>query len=188
MAQDNYRGFKMNLDEIRACLDKNHPSKFYLAEFDEVTWKEFWVNGNGQMMGVHETEKGRMETLARKIRPGDFFLCYLKQNRWVGLLRVENWFEKYDKFKHPLIWEENAYSIRFRVKPLIRLDIQKSVKMESLRGMVSFFPQDDTKKTYRGLLRSPLCEIKKKPSNDAETIVDRIVQAKGKTDWLLWAN
>ena len=68
----------------------------------------------------------RQRRQAQRVVPGDLFFCYLTRlSRWIGLLRVEgHMFED----KAPIfVPNEDPFSIRFRVSPLIWLSLDNAV-------------------------------------------------------------
>jgi hypothetical protein len=57
---------------------------YWLDLFTAVTWQEF-LQAGGKVSGFRES---RWSTL-QKIKPGDYFLCYVTGiSRWIGLLEV----------------------------------------------------------------------------------------------------
>jgi hypothetical protein len=68
----------------------------------------------------------RHKNMAGRIKPGDFFVCYMTRlSRWCGVLEV---------IEGPLIDdtpifvpENDPFVVRFRVKPTVWLDIEKGI-------------------------------------------------------------
>ena len=59
--------------------------KYWLDLFTGQTWEEFLTNG-ATVSGFRETR----EKMARKIKPGDFLLCYVTGiSRFIGVLKVD---------------------------------------------------------------------------------------------------
>lgn len=109
------------------------------------TWKEFQTAGC-KTSGFREHNWNR----AKRIRPGDIFLCYLVGvKRWVGLLEVTS-----ERFKDETrIYEEELFPVRFTVKPLVILPPEHGVPMEELAGKLSFYPLDATSRQWSGRVR-----------------------------------
>ena len=68
----------------------------------------------------------RQEALAKRIRPGDRFVCYMaKLSRWIGVMEV---IEPYFIDPSPLfLAEDDPFIVRFRVRPIIWLPRDKTV-------------------------------------------------------------
>ncbi len=139
---------------------------YALNLFTGTTWKEFQDNGC-TVTGFRE--KDRNITMAAKIKPGDFFLCYLTGvSRWAGLLKVESEHYLDDQNR---IWNEEMFPVRFKVKPEIILRPEFAVPMEKLAGQLSFY----TTKTWSGAVRSSLRIY---DEEDAKKIVAALEQAR----------
>lgn len=78
------------------------------------TWDEFRKAG-ANISGFRE----RMRPNARRVKPGDVFLCYLTGvMRWVGALEVI----KPTTDVSP-IWALDAFPVRFAMRPLVLLSL-----------------------------------------------------------------
>jgi hypothetical protein len=120
---------------------------YWLDSFTGTTWDEFRRAG-ATISGFRETQLRN----SAKVRPGDTFLCYLTGvKRWVGALEVIG--PSADR-RH--IWSEDDYPVRFDVKPLILLDPEFGIPMESLQGQVSFFANEADRGRYKGIVRKSL--------------------------------
>ncbi len=77
--------------------------------------------------------------MAERIKPGDVFVCYLTRlSRWFGLLEVLNGPFIDDK---PIFDKENdQFVVRFRVRPMVWLDIDKGIPIhdDAIWGGLSF--------------------------------------------------
>lgn len=83
--------------------------------------------------------RNRHKNIAGKIKPGDVFVCYLTRlSRWFGLLEVvEGPFSDY----MPIFVKENdPFTVRFRVRPMVWLDIEKGIPIheDSIWTALSF--------------------------------------------------
>ena len=103
----------------------------------------------------------RQLNAASRIHPGDRFLCYMtKLSRWMGVLEVES---ECFQDETPLFYEENdPFTVRFKVKPLIWLPKEKAVPIheDGVWGQLSFtreHPKNSSR--WTGKLRSSLVEI-----------------------------
>ncbi len=94
---------------------------YYIDLFSPDTYQTF-TNSDKTVSGFRATQKN----LASKIRPGDKFICYLtKLKRWVGVLEVTSDYFIDDK---PIFTSvADPFVIRFNVKPLVLLPLDKSI-------------------------------------------------------------
>ena len=68
----------------------------------------------------------RNKNMAERIKPGDVFVCYLTRlSRWFGLLEVIE--GPFIDNKPVFVAENDPYVVRFRVRPILWLDIDKSL-------------------------------------------------------------
>src|SRR5436190_12565642 len=90
---------------------------YYLDLFSPATWEAF-LRSRQNVSGF----KPRQLALARRIQPGDKFLCYMtKLSRWCGVLDVEQGPFQDDT---PIFADENdPFTVRFRVTPTICLPV-----------------------------------------------------------------
>ena len=102
---------------------------YWLNLFTGKTWKEFRAAG-AKLTGFREHNRAR----SKRIRTGDAFVCYLVGvKRWVGLLEIQS-----EAFHDETpIYEEEVFPVRFKVNPLVTLDPEHGVPMESLAGKSS---------------------------------------------------
>ena len=116
---------------------------YWLDLFSGTTWEEFHRAGNN-VTGFREKQRTR----AGKVKAGDIFLCYLTGvMRWVGALEVIG-----PSQDNRPIWSHD-FPVRFDVKPLIILDAECGIPMESLKGRVSFFLEDSDRGKFKGIIR-----------------------------------
>jgi len=93
---------------------------YYLDLFTPDTWAGFRRNG-GTISGFRE----RQIKSADKIKPGDIFLCYLvRVSRWCGILKVTS---VHFTDNAPIFSDPDPFTVRFRVDPLIVLDLEQSI-------------------------------------------------------------
>ncbi len=86
---------------------------YWIDLFTGTTWDQFQKAG-AHITGFRERQRKR----AKKVQPGDIFLCYLTGVKmWVGLLEVTS--EMYEDDSQ--LWTEEVFPIRLRVKPLVML-------------------------------------------------------------------
>lgn len=117
---------------------------YWLDLFTGTTWDEFRKAG-ANITGFRE----RMRPNARRVKPGDVFLCYLTGvMRWVGALEVV----KPTTDTSP-IWAFDAFPVRFTVKPLVMLDPEYGVPMETFEGKLDFFGGPQHRGGFKGFLR-----------------------------------
>jgi hypothetical protein len=119
---------------------------FWLDLFTGTTWQEFQAAG-AAVSGFRDHNWKR----AQNIKPGDVFLCYMVGvSRWVGLLRVES-----ERFRDDsVIFRDETFPVRFRVKPEVILSPEHGVPMELLKGKLTFYPSDMTGPQWSGHVRS----------------------------------
>ena len=68
----------------------------------------------------------RHKNMAERIKPGDVFICYLTRlSRWFGLLEVIE--GPFIDNKPVFVAENDPFVVRFRVRPILWLDIDKSI-------------------------------------------------------------
>lgn len=138
---------------------------YWLDLFTGTTWREF-----GQAGATITGFRARHSALAKRIQPGDIFLCYLTGvMRWVGA--IENQGHTSDMKQ---IWKEEAFPVRFAVKPLVLLDPEHGVPMGELEGRVKFYAGPKDKGKFKGIVRSSLNAISQK---DGELILSLLHSA-----------
>jgi hypothetical protein len=143
------------------------PSRnFWLDLFTGTTWKEF-LDAGAKVSGFRES---RWTTL-QKIRKGDYLLCYLTGvSRFIGVLEVES--EPYKDTS--VIWKDQPFPCRVRVRPVITLTPEIAVPVYDLRDRLSCFLEASSPVAWTGHFRgSP---TKWKPS-DGEAVVAALQDA-----------
>lgn len=104
---------------------------YWLDLFTGVTWDEFKAAG-GRVSGFRES---RWKTV-QKIKPGDYFLCYLTGvSRFIGILEVTD--IPYRDSKP--IWKDEDFPCRLKVKVVAELEPDTAVPVLELRDRLTFF-------------------------------------------------
>ena len=109
----------------------------------------------------------RHKNLAQRINAGDKFVCYMtKLSRWVGVLEILS--ESYID-DSPIFYPKNdPFVVRFRVKPIVLLDVEKGIPIhEDLIWQSLSFTRDLEKKSiaWTGKVRGSLVQL---DDNDGE--------------------
>lgn len=117
---------------------------YWLDLFTGTTWDEFRKAG-ANISGFRE----RMRSNARRVKPGDVFLCYLTGvMHWVGALEVIG-----PTTDTSPIWALDAFPVRFSVKPLVMLDAEYGVPMDRFEGRLDFYGGIEHRGGFKGFLR-----------------------------------
>lgn len=139
---------------------------YWLDLFTGRTWKEFRDYG-ANVSGFRE----RRRNTVKSIKPGDIFLCYLTGvMRWIGALEVIG--PSQDTRK---IWSLDDFPERLEVRPIVLLDPEYGIPMDTLKGKVEFFKDDSDQQYFKGFLRGSPNKFRK--SEDGALIVTLLKQA-----------
>jgi hypothetical protein len=94
---------------------------FFLNLFTPETWEAFQAHG-ATVSGFRH----RQRRIAReRVHQGDTFLCYLVGlSRWCGVLEIIS--EVYED-DTPIFEDPDPFTWRFKVKPLVCLDVQRAI-------------------------------------------------------------
>jgi predicted RNA-binding protein len=144
-------------------MDRN----YWLDLFTGKTWEEFLRNG-ASVSGFKE----RRRNIAKRIRPGDYLICYLTGlSRFIGVLEVlsESYFDD-----HTRIWEDQPFPVRFKVKVVYALSAKTAIPVHDLKDRLSIFRHQRTPRAWSGFFRGSPVQFK---SEDAEVIVEAIKDA-----------
>lgn len=147
---------------------------YYLDLFSPETYEAF-TRSPRDISGF----RSRHEGLARRVQIGDKLICYMtKLSRWIGVLEVtENYFKDDTPIFYP---EEDPFVIRFRVRPLAWLPVEKSVPIKDARiwDALSFTRGvEQNSPRWTGKLRASLNQL---DESDGRFIEDFIIaQAAG---------
>jgi hypothetical protein len=139
---------------------------YWINLFTGTTWQEF-LDAGGKVSGFREN---RWRTVQR-IKPGDFFLCYLTGvSRFIGVLEVTS--EAY-KDTAP-IWKDAVFPCRIGVRVIISLTPETAVPIHELRDELSIFQNLKSPHAWTGKLRGSPAKWKKA---DGEAIVAALHEA-----------
>lgn len=95
---------------------------YVLDLFTPETWRAFRNHG-ADITGFSAAHRSRARNL---VRPGDRFVCYLvRLSRWCGLLEVTS--ELFEDDTPIFRAQEDPWTTRFRVKPLVTLDEERAI-------------------------------------------------------------
>ncbi len=141
---------------------------YWLDLFTGGTWTEFKTAG-ATVSGFRES---RWITVQR-IKPGDYFLCYLTGvSRFIGVLEVTD-VPYRDKTR---IWKDEDFPCRLKVQVVAELTPDTAVPVLELREKLSFFENPTSLHAWTGHFRAS--PAKWSPA-DGETVVQAILEAKG---------
>jgi len=92
---------------------------YWLNLFSGATWKEFMKTG-GKVTGFRSSRW----KMVRKIKKGDYFLCYITgTSRFISILEVVS-----EAFKdNSPIWTDEDFPCRLKVKPVVELTFETAV-------------------------------------------------------------
>lgn len=139
---------------------------YWLDLFTYKTWQEFLDKG-GNVSGFSENRWG----IVKKIKEGDFLLCYLTGvSRFCGLLEVTS--EPYQS--NDIIWKDNVYPARVKVKVIYKLEVEYSVPVYSILKEFSFYSDDQSKIAWTGRFRGSPAAWK---TQDAHVVVEALKKA-----------
>lgn len=139
---------------------------YWLDLFTGTTWQEF-LEAGGEVSGFRES---RWKTVQR-IKPGDYFLCYLTGvSRFVGALEVTSKPYKDDT----LIWSDEVFPCRIRVKVVVALTPETAVPIHQLRNELSIFQNLKSPHAWTGHLRGSPAKWK---ASDGEVIMKALLEA-----------
>lgn len=103
----------------------------------------------------------RQENAAKKIHPGDRFVCYMTRlSRWIGVLEVKS---DYFIDEAPIFYEEDdPFVVRFEVEPIVWLPKEKTIPIheDHVWNTLSFTKEHDKSTSYwTGKIRSSLTPL-----------------------------
>ena len=145
-------------------------------KLDVVTY-ESWQKSKEKEYKITGFSLG-LKPKALKVKPGDYFICYMHDiQRWVGLLEVVS--KCYENQKD-IIWrarkngKEEIFPIRFDVKPIITLEPEYAVPLDSLAGRLSIYQPGVSATACRRRLRSCFNGL----DEDAKIIIAELEKAR----------
>jgi hypothetical protein len=98
---------------------------YFIDLFSPETYEAF-ARSSRDMSGFRLRHKG----MAERIKPGDVFVCYLTRlSRWFGLLEVVE--GPFIDNKPIFVPENDPFVVRFRVRPLVWLEIEKAIPIHA---------------------------------------------------------
>lgn len=113
--------------------------------FDCDTWRESRAYGL-RVSGYAEN----MIAQAERIQPGDVLLCYVVgAMRWVGALEVLG-----RSTDTVAVWTKDTYPVRFDVRPIVALDLEKGVPMRELDDRKNPSCVSTARHALRGMVRA----------------------------------
>ena len=151
---------------------------YYLDLFSPATYEAF-SKSDRTISGFRTRQRG----FAERIKPGDRLVCYMtKLSRWIGILEVESGpFEDATPIFYP---DDDPFTIRFRVKPIHWLPIEKCVPIHEDEVWKKLsFTRDQSKNTsnWTGKLRGSLVQISTEDGQFLEQLL--AAQATGQREW-----
>ena len=140
---------------------------YWLDLFTGATWNEF-KDAGGKISGFR---KSRWKTV-QKIKPGDYFLCYLTGvSRFIGILKVVS-----EPFQdNTPIWSHEEFPCRLKVKTIIELTPETAIPVRELRDSLSCFQDLKSPHAWPGHFRASPAKWK---TSDGETVVKALLVAK----------
>lgn len=110
--------------------------------------------------------------MAQRIAPGDKFICYMtKLSRWIGLLEI---LEGPFIDETPIYAQEDPYVVRFRVRELVWLPVEKAVPIheKSVWDSLSFTRgQPKGSSSWTGKLRGSLVQLDEADGRFLESLI-----------------
>lgn len=141
--------------------------KYWLNLFTGKTWETFLKTG-ANVTGF----RIRRRNFAKKIKPGDYFICYVTGiSRFIAVLEVKS--ECYIDEKTS-IWEDEMYPVRFKVKMIHKLDPKTAIPVMDLQNVLSIFNNLKSPNAWTGFFRGSPAEFKEK---DGEVVLKAIENA-----------
>ncbi|MBZ5616388.1 MAG: EVE domain-containing protein [Acidobacteriia bacterium] len=139
---------------------------YWLDLFTPVTWQEFLQSG-GKVSGFRDS---RWNTL-QKVKPGDYFLCYVTGiSRWIGLLEITS-----EPFRDTApIWKDESFPCRVRVKAIAKLTPETGVPVKEMKDQLSVFQTAGGALSWTGHFRGSPTKWK---TADGEAVVKAVLQA-----------
>lgn len=139
---------------------------YWLDLFTGTTWEKFKANG-ATISGFRH----RRRNIARSIKPGDYFICYLTGvSRFIGVLEVLS--ESFED--HTPIWEEEIFPIRFKVQIKYELTPRTAIPVTEFKDKLSIFQNLTSAHAWTGFFRGTPAQFKQA---DGEIIVQNIQDA-----------
>lgn len=143
---------------------------YYLDLFSPETYEAF-ARSERSISGF----RMRQRNVARRIRTGDKFICYMTRlSRWMGLLEV---LEGPFVDETPIFYPENdPFVVRFRVRPLAWLPVEKAIPIREDRvwNQLSFTRgQSKRSSSWTGKLRGSLVQLDDSDGAFLESLIQK---------------
>lgn len=130
---------------------------YWLDLFTGTTWQEF-LDAGANISGFRLAQAEQ----ADRIKPGHVLICYVTGvKRFVGALYV---LEKSDDKRR--IWKDDAFPVRFKVKPIVLLAPEAGIPLDDLEGKVDFFATSTERGGYKGFFRRSPSQFKREADGD----------------------
>lgn len=143
---------------------------YYLDLFSPETYEAF-----GRSERNISGFRIRQQNVARRVKPGDKFVCYMtKLSRWIGLLDViEGPFTDEKPLFYP---EDDPFVVRFRVRPSAWLPVDRAIPIheDQIWNQLSFTRgQSKASSSWTGKLRGSLVQLDDADGVFLETLIRR---------------
>ena len=130
--------------------------RYFTNLFSPETYEAF-TRSDRTITGFRQTQRRQ----AQRLGPGDLFLCYVTRlSRWAGLIEVKS--QMFEDETPVFLPENDPFSVRFQVKPLIWLSLERSVPIrdDELWNKLSFTREHcKSSSTWTGQLRASLSRM-----------------------------
>jgi EVE domain len=140
---------------------------YWLNLFTGATWGEF-LKAGGDVTGFRESRWSRLQ----KMKQGDYLICYLTGvSRFIGILEVVE-----IPFKdNSLIWKDDVFPCRVKVKIVISLKPENAIPVHSLREQLSFLKEIKNSHRWSGAFRTSPA---KWSSENGEAVLNALIDAR----------
>jgi hypothetical protein len=143
---------------------------YYIDLFSPETYEAF-TKSSQDISGFRK----RQENAARQIHAGDKLICYMtKLSRWFGILEVKS---DYFIDNKPIFYpEDDPFIVRFMVKPLIWLSIEKAIPIQDdiVWKHLSFTKKHEkTGSTWTGKVRNSLNRLTDEDGKLLEDLLEK---------------
>jgi len=141
--------------------------RYWLDLFTGNTWEEF-IKSEATVTGFRK----RRHKLAKHIKPGDYFLCYITGiSRFAGVLEAKS--ECYiDESNN--IWKNEDFPVRFDVEFIYKLTPETGIYIQDLNDKLSIFKDRSSPRAWTAQFRGSPAEFNQ---DDGEIIVEEIKKA-----------
>ena len=140
---------------------------YWLDLFAYSTWQQF-LNAGAKVTGFQD----RRWSTVKRIKPGDYLLCYLTGvSRWIGLLEATS--EGY--LDEAPLWAEALFPARVSVRLVVELTPETAVSVFELPNQLSVFRNLNNPNAWTGHFRGSPTRWK---SSDGEAVAAALLAAK----------